>query len=51
MFYCENCYRHFIHPKLVEEGYGMPYPWRQQFDACPHCGIVGMFGEVEEHAG
>ncbi len=50
MYYCENCYRYFEIPKLVEEGYGMPWPWRQQFDACPECGIVGMFREVQEDA-
>lgn len=48
-YYCENCYRYFSAPILVEEGYGMPWPWRQQFDGCPYCGVSGMIEEVREN--
>lgn len=51
MYYCENCYRTFVVPKRVREHYGMPYPWYQEHEACPLCGVVGTFGEVDRNAG
>ncbi len=47
MYQCDNCGGTFEVPRLIEEGYGMPWPWRQQFDGCPCCGVAGMIGEVE----
>jgi len=46
MYICESCHRDFAVPKRVREHYGMPYPWYQEFDACPRCGVVGVFLEV-----
>lgn len=48
MMYCDNCGEYFERPILIEEGYGMPWPWRQRFDGCPYCKETGMIGEVED---
>ena len=50
MYRCENCYRYFDEPAVIEEGYGLPWPWTQRFDGCPYCRSTGMIGVVHDVA-
>lgn len=50
MLRCENCGGWFERPLILWESYGLPGPWRQRFEACPHCRTTGMIEEVPHEA-
>lgn len=47
MYYCENCFKSFYEPLIIQESYGLPGPWKQRFAGCPYCRTTGMIGVME----